>query len=178
MFFCFSFSLWIKWARATPWYNGQRFSVFYEGLIFIFVIIVLLARRLAGQHFWTTRWVFWYITCDDVHVFSGTDYKTKSAAVLCCCITWLPLQGATGTTEPLNDHKMDRRRSSIERSITERNQLGSEWSRYCFFFIALLCANWSVLLFFICQNRIRTFSTWAPPSGAETVSSLRAHEGN
>ncbi len=41
--------------RATPWYNGQRFSilVFYEWLIFIFGIIVLLVRRLAGQHFWS-----------------------------------------------------------------------------------------------------------------------------
>ncbi len=125
--------------------------------------------------FLNDRWDFWYFTCEEVRVFSGTDYQTKSGAVFVTA-SHVSLQGATGTTEPLNDHKMGGWRSSFEQTITERNHwvLNEVVTVY---FIALLCANCSVLLF-ICQNLIGTFSTRSPPSGAETVSSLHAHEEN
>lgn len=114
--------------------------------------------------FLNDTWHFWYYTCD---VLSGTDSQTKSGAVFVTA-SLVSLQGAT---EPLNDHKMGGWWSSFEQTITKRNHwvLNEVVT-------ALLCANCSAL--FICQNLIVTFTTWAPPSGVETVSSIRAHEEN
>ncbi len=153
--------------RATPWYNGQRFSilVFYEWLIFIFGIIVLLVRRLAGQHFWSQmrflilyRWrsFFWDRRC------------------FCYCITRVP-PGADRDHWTPKWPQAGRMTKFLWTNHNWKESLGSEWSRYWGFYCAFMC---QLLFCSFYVNIIGTFTTWAPPSGAETVSSIRAHEKN
>lgn len=94
----------------------------------------------------------------------------------CYCITRLPPGGDRDHWTPKwpQDGRMTK---FLWTNHNWKESLGSEWSRYCLFYCAFMCQLFCFALF-ICQNLIGNFSTWSPPSGAETVSSLHAHEEN